>query len=183
LGVQGLIIKDEDLNGDINDEESLEKAINEEIVELEIEVEAAKFEEAVQKSYLKNSKKFTVPGFRKGKAPRSIIERYYGKEVFYEDAINIVCADAYDKAIEENDIFPVDRPTISIKKIGEGENLVFTASVTSSPKWNWESTRASRLKRLKSMSQMRMSKRSLRQLRKRTPESCLWKTGAYKKAI
>lgn len=103
------------------------------IVELEIEVEAAKFEEAVQKSYLKNSKKFTVPGFRKGKAPRSIIERYYGKEVFYEDAINIVCADAYDKAIEENDIFPVDRPTISIKKIGEGENLVFTASVTVKP--------------------------------------------------
>jgi len=75
------------------------------IVELEIEVEAAKFEEAVQKSYLKNSKKFTVPGFRKGKAPRSIIERYYGKEVFYEDAINIVCADAYDKAIEEMTFF------------------------------------------------------------------------------
>ncbi|GAE87420.1 cell division trigger factor [Acetivibrio straminisolvens JCM 21531] len=103
------------------------------IVELEIEVEAAKFEEAVQKSYEKNCKKFAVPGFRKGKAPRNIIERYYGKEVFYEDAINIVCADAYDKAIEENDIYPVDRPSISIKKMGEGENLVFTASVTVKP--------------------------------------------------
>ncbi|HHV30282.1 trigger factor [Acetivibrio mesophilus] len=103
------------------------------IVELEIEVEAAKFEEAVQKSYEKNSKKFNVPGFRKGKAPRNIIERYYGKEVFYEDAINIVCADAYDKAIEENDIYPVDRPSIDIKKFGEGENLVFTASVTVKP--------------------------------------------------
>ncbi|HOM02763.1 MAG TPA: trigger factor [Acetivibrio sp.] len=103
------------------------------IVELEIEVEAAKFEEAVQKAYQKNSQKFSVPGFRRGKAPRNIIERYYGKEVFYEDAINIACADAYDKAIEENDIFPVDRPNINIKKVGEGENLVFTASVTVKP--------------------------------------------------
>lgn len=103
------------------------------IVELEIEVEAAKFQDAVQKSYEKNSKKYNVPGFRKGKAPKNIIERYYGKEVFYEDAINIVCGDAYDKAIDENDIYPVDRPSIDIKEFKEGENFVFTASVTVKP--------------------------------------------------
>lgn len=106
---------------------------NKNVVELEIEVDAAIFEEGVQKSFQKNAKKFNIPGFRKGKAPRNVVERYYGKEVLYEDAINIVCAEAYDKAVEENDIYPVDRPDIDIKKVGDGENLVFTASVTVKP--------------------------------------------------
>lgn len=103
------------------------------IVELEIEVEAEKFEEGLQKSFQKNAGKFNVPGFRKGKVPRNIVERYYGKEVLYEDAINIVCAEAYDEAIRENDIHPVDRPSIDIKDVGEGKNLLFTASVTVIP--------------------------------------------------
>ncbi len=103
------------------------------IVELQIEVEAEKFEEGLQKSFQKNVHKFNVPGFRKGKVPRNIVERYYGKEVLYEDAINIVCADAYDQAIRENDIHPVDRPSIDIKDVGEGKNLLFTASVTVLP--------------------------------------------------
>ena len=103
------------------------------IVRLEIEVDAAKFEEGLQKSYLKNVKKFNVPGFRKGKAPRNIIERHFGVEILYEEAINIVCSEAYDKAIEENDIHPVDRPDIDIKQIGKGQNLVFVADVTVRP--------------------------------------------------
>jgi len=103
------------------------------IVELEIEVEAEKFEEGLQRSYQKNVRKFNVPGFRKGKAPRNIVERYYGKEVLYEDAINIVCSEAYDEAIKENDIHPVDMPSIEIKEVGEGKNLLFTASVTVLP--------------------------------------------------
>ncbi len=102
-------------------------------VRLEIEVDAAKFEEGLQKSYLKNIKKFNVPGFRRGKAPRNIVERYYGVEVLYEDAINIVCSEAYDKAVEENDIHPVDRPEIDIKQIGKGKNLIFVADVTVRP--------------------------------------------------
>jgi trigger factor len=103
------------------------------VVQLEIEVDAAKFEEGMQKSYLKNVSKFNVPGFRKGKAPRNIVERYYGEQVLYDDAINIVCAEAYDIAIEENNIYPVDRPELDIIQIGNKQNLIFTAKVTVKP--------------------------------------------------
>jgi trigger factor len=103
------------------------------VVQLEIEVDAAKFEEGMQKSYFKNVKKFNVPGFRKGKAPRNIIERYYGEQALYEDAINFVCPDEFDRAVEENDIHPVEKPEIDIKDIGKGKNLVFTAKVTVKP--------------------------------------------------
>lgn len=103
------------------------------VVQLEFEVEPEKFEEGMQKSFLKNVKKFNVPGFRKGKAPRKIIERYYGEQVFYEDAINFVCSEAYDKAVEENELQPVDQPDIDIKQIGSGEKLIFTAKVTVKP--------------------------------------------------
>lgn len=103
------------------------------IIQLEIEVDASKFEEGLQKSYFKNVKKFNVPGFRKGKVPRNIVERHYGEEVLYEDAINVVCSEAYDKAVEDNDIHPVDRPDIDIKQIGKGQNLIFVADVTVRP--------------------------------------------------
>lgn len=107
--------------------------IEKNVVQLEIEVEAAKFEEGMQKSFLKNAGKFNVPGFRKGKAPRKMVERSYGEQVLYEDAINIVCPEAYDEAIENNNLNPVDRPEIDIKQIGEGKNLIFTAKVTTKP--------------------------------------------------
>ncbi|MCX8131338.1 MAG: trigger factor [Clostridia bacterium] len=107
--------------------------IDKNVVQLEIEVDAAKFEEGMQKSFSKNAGRFNIPGFRKGKAPRKMVERYYGEQVLYEDAINIVCPEAYDKAVEENDIHPVERPEIDIKQIGNGENLIFTAKVTTKP--------------------------------------------------
>jgi len=107
--------------------------IEKNVVQLEIEVDAARFEEGMKKSFLKNAKKFNVPGFRKGKAPRSIVERYYGEQVLYEDAINFICPEAYDEAIEKNDIHPVDRPEIDIKQIGSGQNFIFTAKVTVKP--------------------------------------------------
>lgn len=103
------------------------------VVQLEIEVDAAKFEEGMQKSYLKNASKFNVPGFRKGKAPRNIIERYYGEQALYDDAINIVCAEAYDLAVDEKNIHPVDRPELDIIQIGNKQNLIFTAKVTVKP--------------------------------------------------
>jgi trigger factor len=103
------------------------------VVQLEIEVDAAKFEEGMQKSYLKNVSKFNVPGFRKGKAPRNIIERYYGEQALYDDAINIVCAEAYDLAIDEKNIHPVDRPELDIIQIGNKQNLIFSAKVTVKP--------------------------------------------------
>jgi len=102
-------------------------------VKLEIEVDAARFEEGMQKSYFKNVKRFNVPGFRRGKAPRQIIENFYGEGVFYEDAINEVCPEAYEAAVEEHNLEPVDRPEIDILQIGKGENLIFTATVTVKP--------------------------------------------------
>ena len=107
--------------------------IEKNVVQLEIEVDSAIFEEGMKKSFLKNAKKYNIPGFRKGKAPMKMIERFYGEQTFYEDAINIVCPEAYDKAIEENSLSPVDRPEIDIKQIGEGKNLIFTAKVTLKP--------------------------------------------------
>lgn len=107
--------------------------IEKNVVQLEIEVDAAKFEEGMQKSFAKNAAKFNVPGFRKGKAPRNIVERYYGEQALYDDAINIVCSEAYDLAIDENNIHPVDRPEIDILQIGSNQNLIFTAKVTVKP--------------------------------------------------
>jgi trigger factor len=107
--------------------------IEKNVVQLEIEVDAAKFEEGMQKSYVKNVKRFNIPGFRKGKAPRKMIERYYGEQVLYEEAINFVCPEAYEKAVEENSLNPVDKPEIDVQQIGEGKNLIFTAKVTLKP--------------------------------------------------
>ena len=103
------------------------------VIQLEIEVDAAQFEVGLQKAFVKNAGKFNIPGFRKGKAPRYIVEKFYGEQVLYEDAINVACPDAYDKAVEENDIHPVDKPEIDIKQIGKGQNLIFTAKVTVKP--------------------------------------------------
>ncbi len=103
------------------------------IVQLEITVEAEKFQEALLKSYKKNVKRFDVPGFRKGKAPMAIIKRNYGVEVFYEDAINFVYEDTYLNVVKENDIHPVDYPELDIIEIGEGKDFVYTAKVTVNP--------------------------------------------------
>ncbi|MBQ5688744.1 MAG: trigger factor family protein, partial [Bacteroidales bacterium] len=74
-------------------------------VSFEFSVSAEEFEKGLEKAYRKNVGKINLQGFRKGKAPRKLIEKYYGSEIFYEDAINIVLPDAYDKAVEENNIF------------------------------------------------------------------------------
>lgn len=102
-------------------------------VSLKIEVESKKFEDAVQKSYMKNRGRFNIPGFRKGKVPRKIIEVNYGEGVFYEDAINIVFPEAYEKAIEDHNLDPVDRPDVDIEEIEKGKPVVFTAEVTVKP--------------------------------------------------
>lgn len=103
------------------------------VVQLEIEVDAAKFDEGLRKSFIKNANKFNIPGFRKGKAPRHMVEKFYGEQVLYEDAINEVCPVEYEQAVDENDIHPVDRPEIDIVQIGKGKNLIFTAKVTVKP--------------------------------------------------
>ena len=90
----------------------LEKVTKEDknIVEMEITVPADEFEKAVEAAFRKNVGKMTIPGFRKGKAPRKIIEKMYGKDVFYDDAINSVFPSAYEDAVKEAGIEPVDRP-------------------------------------------------------------------------
>lgn len=102
-------------------------------VKLTIEVSAEDFAKAMQQAYFKNVKHYNVPGFRKGKAPRKVIETMYGEGVFYEDAFELVWGDAYDKAVEENALIPVDRPSIGIEKIGAAEGVVFTAEVQLKP--------------------------------------------------
>lgn len=103
------------------------------VVKLTIEVDAATFEEGMQKSFKKNANQFSVQGFRKGKAPRHIVERLYGEYVLYDDAVNFVIPDAYDKAVEELNLTPVDRPEVDVEQIGNGQNLIFTATVTVKP--------------------------------------------------
>lgn len=109
--------------------ENLEKNV----VKLEVTVEAAKFAEAVKKSYAKNAKKFNVPGFRKGKAPMNIIVKYYGEGALYEDAINYIYETTYPVVLEENNINPVDYPAIDIVQIGEGQDFIYTAEVAVMP--------------------------------------------------
>lgn len=109
--------------------ENLEKSV----VKLEVTVEAAKFAEAVKKSYAKNAKKFNVPGFRKGKAPMHIIKQYYGEAALYEDAINYIYDETYPVALNENNVHPVDYPSIDIVQIGEGKDFIYTAEVTVIP--------------------------------------------------
>ena len=102
-------------------------------VKLTIGIDKETFEAALEKAYKKNVKQIALPGFRKGKAPRKLIEKYYGEGVFYEDAVNFVCPDAYEFAVKEAGIDPVDRPEIDVETIGGEEDLVITATVTVKP--------------------------------------------------
>ena len=102
-------------------------------VKLNFEIEAEKFEDAMKKVYTKNAKYFNIPGFRKGKAPMSIVEQYYGAEIFYEDAFNELVPEIYDEAIKSNNIEAVNRPDIDIKQMEKGKNLIFTAKVQTKP--------------------------------------------------
>ena len=111
----------------------LEKTENANEIKLEITVEAVKFEDAMKKVYFKNAKYINIPGFRKGKAPMNVVEKYYGKEIFYEDAFNEVAGEAYEQALKENKIEAVSRPNIDVVQIEKGKDLIFTAVVQTKP--------------------------------------------------
>ncbi len=107
--------------------------VDKNVLKLRIEADAQQFNESLKKAYLKIRGSFSVPGFRKGKAPMNIIERHYGDSVFYEEAFNMICPDLYDEAVKDNNIDPVDTPELDIEQIGRDENLIFTATVTVKP--------------------------------------------------
>ena len=111
----------------------VEKTKNANEIKLEITVEAAKFDEAIKKVYFKSAKYFNIPGFRKGKAPMQIVEKYYGKEIFYEDAFNEVAGEALDEAVKENKLEVVSRPDIEVEQIEKGKDLKFSAIMQTKP--------------------------------------------------
>lgn len=111
----------------------LEKTKNANEVKLEITVEAEKFNEAIKKVYFKSAKYFNIPGFRKGKAPIQIVEKYYGKEIFYEDAFNEVAEEALEEAVKEHNLEVVSRPDIEVTQIEKGKDLIFVATMQTKP--------------------------------------------------
>ncbi len=103
------------------------------LVKLTFEISREELSRGIDMAYKKNMKKISVPGFRKGKVPKAVIEKYYGEEVFYDDAINFVLPEIYDEAVKEADIVPVARPEIDIAEINKGEPIEVTALVTTKP--------------------------------------------------
>lgn len=104
-------------------------------VDFTMTISAEAFGEALDKSARKNIKSITMPGFRKGKAPRKLIEKTYGEAIFYDDAIDSVFPAEYEAAIKELELSPVDVPKLDVKEIGSGKDLVMTVSVTVKPEF------------------------------------------------
>ncbi|MBQ6398601.1 MAG: trigger factor [Clostridia bacterium] len=96
---------------------------------LNLTIPAEKFDEATQAAYLKLRHRINVPGFRKGKAPRKMIETLYGEDVFFDEAVNQLLPEAYEAAVEEFDLKPVDRPQADIEEIGKGKDLKLKVEV------------------------------------------------------
>ena len=109
--------------------EKLEKNM----AKLTIEVSAEELEKAIEDAYQKNKNKISIPGFRKGKAPRKMIENMYGREVFYEDAANALIPDAYEKALEECEEEIVSSPKVDVVQLESGKPFIFTAEVALKP--------------------------------------------------
>lgn len=103
------------------------------LAKMTIQVPAEELEKAIQQAYLKNKNQFNVPGFRKGKVPRAMIEKMYGVAVFYEEAVNNLLPGAYAQAAEESGLDIVSRPEIAVDSVKAGEGVTFTATVAVKP--------------------------------------------------
>ncbi len=102
-------------------------------VKLSFDIDAAKFDEAMGKAYIKVRGQVAIPGFRKGHAPRKMIETMYGEGIFYDEAFELIFDEVYGPAIDENKLEVVDRPQVDIQQIGTGKNLQFTCEVFVKP--------------------------------------------------
>ncbi len=103
------------------------------MVKLTLEISPEKFENAIRTVYNKQKKQISIPGFRKGKVPYQMVVRAYGKEVFYEDALNEVLPDEYQQAVEENNLDVMSRPNVNVDRIDEGQPVVVTCEVAIKP--------------------------------------------------
>ena len=103
------------------------------MVKLVIEATAEEFEAGLNTAFNKNKNKISVPGFRKGKAPRKMVEKLYGAEIFYEDAANAIIPDAYAKAADESELEIVSQPKIDVVQIEAGKPFIFEAVVAVKP--------------------------------------------------
>ncbi len=110
-----------------------EKTENKNELKLTFTVPASRFEEAIMDVFKKSAKYFNIPGFRKGKAPFKIVERYYGDNIFYEDAFNELAPVVYDEEVSENKIEVASRPQIDVVQMEKGKDLIFTAIVATKP--------------------------------------------------
>jgi trigger factor len=103
------------------------------MAKLTIEVSAEEFENAVERAYSKQKNRINIPGFRKGKAPRKMIEKMYGAGIFYEDAANAIIPDAYENAAKESGLEIVSQPDVNVTQIEAGKPFIFTAEVAVKP--------------------------------------------------
>ena len=103
------------------------------MAKLTIEVSAEELEKALNTAYNKQKRQISVPGFRKGKVPRAMIEKMYGAEIFYEDAANELMQQTYPSAIDESGVDIVSRPTVDVVQIEKGKPFIYTAEVATRP--------------------------------------------------
>jgi len=114
--------------------EVVKKDLEDNKVELKVEIEPERVNDALEQAYKKVVKDVEIPGFRKGKVPRKILEAQYGKEILHKDALDILIPEGYRDAVEEADIEPIDQPEIDDYYIAEDEPATFSATVEVKPK-------------------------------------------------
>ena len=125
-----------------------EKTENKNEIKLTFTVEPEKFEQAIMDVFKQNAKYFNIPGFRKGKAPFKMVERYYGDNIFYEDAFNELAPKVYDEEIKQNKVEVAGKPQVEIVQMEKGKELIFTAIVATKPEVKLDKYKGISLKKI-----------------------------------